>query len=148
MTDRRTAPAETPAHAPGTPALPATPLRFILYFVACSRWPLLAMVLLETANAACGIMIPYALNRVIGAVTGAHQRSLAVMAALRLPLLMFVAFTAGEVLFGRLAAALQFRLGPRQRQRVTRALFHYVQHHSHRFLSETFAGALAHRIGE
>jgi ATP-binding cassette subfamily B protein len=128
--------------------LPATPLAFILHFVGRSRGWYAAMLLLETLNATCGIMMPYALSRVIAGVTGAHQRSVAVISSLRGPLLLFAAFTAGEVLFGRLAAAIQFRLGPRQRQNVTRALFHYLQHHSHRYLSESFAGALAHKISE
>jgi ATP-binding cassette subfamily B protein len=134
--------------APDAPDLPPTPLRFVLHFVVRSRWWFLAMILLETANAGCGIMIPYALNKVIAGVTGAHQHSVAVMHALRRPLWLFVGFTAGEVLFGRLAAGIQYRLGPRQRQQVTRSLFAYLQHHSHRFLSENFAGALAHKISE
>ena len=33
-------------------------------------------------------------------------------------------------------------------QNVTRQLYHYLQHHSHRYLSNNFAGALAHRISE
>ena len=134
--------------APTAPLLPAQPLAFILHFVARSRWLFLAMFLLETAHAASAIMLPYALNRIIGAVTTAQHRSAEVLASLRGPLLLFVAFSAGEVLFGRSAAAIQFRLGPRQRQNTTRELFHYLQHHSHRYLSENFAGALAHKISE
>jgi ATP-binding cassette subfamily B protein len=134
--------------APGAPPLPATPMAFIFRAVALSRWLYLAMVLLETAHAGSAIMIPYAINRIISGVTSAPVRSVAVVASLRGPLLLFVGFSAGEVLFGRAAAAIQFRLGPRQRQDTTRALFHYLQHHSHRYLSENFAGALAHKISE
>ncbi len=134
--------------APGTPPLPNTPFRFIWYFVARYRSRYLAMLLLETLNASCGILIPYAMSRIIKAVTRAHEQSMALVATLHGPLLLFLGLALGEVVFGRLSAAIQIRLGPRQRQAVTRAIYHYLQHHSHRYLSNNFAGALAHRISE
>ncbi len=137
--------------APGTPPLPATPVRFILHFVARYRWWYLAMLLMETLNATCGILVPYALSSIVKTVTGApggDTGPTAVAALLQVPLTLFVAFSIGEVLFGRLAGAIQIRLGPRQRQNVTRAVYHYLQHHSHRYLTSNFAGALAHRISE
>ncbi|GAA5784638.1 ABC transporter ATP-binding protein [Chitiniphilus shinanonensis] len=134
--------------APGTPALPNTPFRFIWYFVARYRWWYLAMLLFETANATCGILIPYAVSKIIKAVTLAQSQSMALVGALHGPLLLFFAFSVGEVLFGRAAGAIQIRLGPRQRQNVTRQVYHYLQHHSHRYFSNNFAGALAHRISE
>ncbi|AKJ29404.1 ABC transporter ATP-binding protein [Caldimonas brevitalea] len=140
--------AAAPQRAPGTPALPATPLRFILHFVARYRWWYLAMLLLETANATCGILIPYAVNRIIKGVTAAPEASMTRVDLLQLPLMLFVAFSLGELVFGRAGGAIQIRLGPRQRQNVTRQLYHYLQHHSHRYLSHNFAGALAHRISE
>jgi ATP-binding cassette, subfamily B, bacterial len=138
--------------APGVPHLPATPFRFILYFVAQYRWRYIGMVLFETLNATCGIMIPYALSTIIKAVTAtngaiqAHAGS--VIHNLRGPLLLFFAFSVGEVIFGRLAGAIQIRLGPRQRQNVSRHVYEYLQYHSHRYFSSNFAGALAHRISE
>ncbi|MCW7540169.1 ABC transporter ATP-binding protein/permease [Aquabacterium sp. A7-Y] len=132
----------------GTPALPSTPLRFILYFVARYRWCYLAMLLLETANASCGILVPYAVNRIIKGVVGAQGQSMGLVEALQTPLLLFVGFCLGELVFGRAAGAIQIRLGPRQRQNVTRQLYHYLQHHSHGYLANNFAGALAHRISE
>jgi ATP-binding cassette, subfamily B, bacterial len=47
-----------------------------------------------------------------------------------------------------MGSAVQLRLAPRQRQYVARALFRYLHRHSHRFLTENFAGALAHRISD
>lgn len=64
------------------------------------------------------------------------------------PIGLFIAFSLGELVFGRAAGAVQIRLGPRQRQNVTRQLYHHLQHHSHRYFSNHFAGALAHRISE
>ena len=134
--------------APGAPPLPATPLRFILHFVARYRWWYLAMLLFETLNATCGIMVPYALSSIVRTVTAAGDGAAAAAVLLQGPLALFVAFSLGEVLFGRAAGGIQIRLGPRQRQNVTRSIYHYLQHHSHRYLSGNFAGALAHRISE
>jgi ATP-binding cassette subfamily B protein len=132
--------------APGTPALPQTPARFILFFIRQFRWWYLTMLVFVTADAVCGITIPYGIARVLKTVTQANETPAA--ADLRGPLLLFLGLALGEVVFGRLAGAIQIRLGPRQRQNVTRALYHYLQYHSHRFLTSDFAGALAHRISE
>jgi ATP-binding cassette subfamily B protein len=133
--------------APGTPALPASPARFILFFIRQFRWWYLTMLVLVTADAVCGITIPYGVARVLKTVTHATEAR-PTMASLQGPLLLFLGLAIGEVVFGRLAGAIQIRLGPRQRQNVTRALYHYLQYHSHRFLTSDFAGALAHRISE
>jgi ATP-binding cassette subfamily B protein len=133
--------------APGTPALPTTPARFIRFFIRKFRWWYGAMLVLVTADAVCGITIPYGVSRVLKTVTAAPDAR-PTMESLRTPLLLFLGLAVGEVVFGRLAGAIQIRLGPRQRQNVTRALYHYLQYHSHRFLTSDFAGALAHRISE
>src|SRR5260370_41130240 len=87
--------------APGAPALPETPLRFICYFIARYRWWYLAMVSFETINSTCGILIPYATGQVIKAVTQAHVQSLALGASLRGPLWLFVGLSIGEGIFSR-----------------------------------------------
>ena len=129
--------------APGTPRLPTTPFKFICYFVARYKWWYLAMVVCETASAACGILIPYGISQIIRTVTTAGSH-----AVVRGPLTLFVVLAVAEVVFGRLAGGIQIRLGPRQRQNVTRSIYHYLQYHSHRYISSDFAGALAHRISE
>ncbi|HVW71006.1 MAG TPA: ABC transporter ATP-binding protein [Steroidobacteraceae bacterium] len=134
--------------APGAPPLPETPFRFICHFIARFRWWYVAMVVFETINSTCGILIPYATGQVIKAVTQAHEQSLALVDSLRGPVWLFVALSIGEVIFSRAGGRCQIILGPRQRQTVTRALYAYLQHHSHRYLSNDFAGALAHRISE
>jgi ATP-binding cassette subfamily B protein len=134
--------------APGAPPLPDTPLRFIAHFIARYRWWYLAMVVFETINSTCGILIPYATGQVIKGVTQAHEHSMALVQSLQGPLWLFIALSIGEVIFSRAGGRCQILLGPRQRQTVTRALYSYLQHHSHRYLSNDFAGALAHRISE
>lgn len=134
--------------APGAPPLPDTPLRFICHFIARYRGWYIAMVVFESINSTCGILIPYATGQVIKGVTQAHEHSMALVQSLRGPLWLFVALSIGEVVFSRAGGRCQILLGPRQRQTVTRALYAYLQHHSHRYLSNDFAGALAHRISE
>ncbi|QAU34003.1 ABC transporter ATP-binding protein [Janthinobacterium sp. 17J80-10] len=134
--------------APGAPDLPATPFRFIWHFVARYRWWYLAMVLFEAANAACGILLPYAIGKIIKGATSSNLQASALVDALQAPLLLFGALCIGEVLCGRIAGGIQIRVGPRQRQNVTRAIYHYLQYHSHRYFSNNFSGALAHRISE
>jgi ATP-binding cassette, subfamily B, bacterial len=134
--------------APGAPPLPATPFRFICYFIGKYRWWYAAMVVLEAANSTCTILVPYATGQVIKAVTQAHEQSVALLATLSGPLWLFVALSIGEVVFSRAGGTCQIIIGPRQRQTVTRALYAYLQHHSHRYLSNDFAGSLAHRISE
>ncbi|HVK98279.1 MAG TPA: ABC transporter ATP-binding protein [Dongiaceae bacterium] len=106
------------------------------------------MLLFEAANAGCAIMIPYALSKIIKGATAAQAQAEALFTALHQPLLLFVLLSIGEVLCGRVAGGIQIRVGPRQRQNVTRQLYHYLQHHSHQYFSANFAGALAHRISE
>ena len=141
---------ESPAfqRAPGAPPLPATPLRFIAYFVGKYRWWYLSMVLLEGINSTCGILVPYATGRIIKAVTLAQGQTQAVADSLTGALWLFVALGLGEVIFSRAGGTCQIYVGALQRHTVTRALYGYLQHHSHRYLTNDFAGALAHRISE
>jgi len=134
--------------APGTPPLPAKPVPFIWHFIAQYPYRYAAMVLFEGANASCGILIPYALGKIIKGVTTAQGNAANVVVALHRPLSWFVALGVAEVVFGRLAGAVQIRLGPRQRQNVTRQIHQYLQNHCHHYFSNNFAGALAHRISE
>jgi ATP-binding cassette, subfamily B, bacterial len=133
---------------PAPPHAPKTAWRFVLHVARgrYRRW-LWLLVACETAQAVSGIALPYALNRIVTAVSAGRVREAGLLAVLR-PLLLFGALCLGELLFGRIAAAIHMRIAPRQRQYVARALFHHLHRHSHRFLSENFAGALAHRISE
>ncbi|HEX6243503.1 MAG TPA: ABC transporter ATP-binding protein [Polyangiales bacterium] len=126
------------------------PLRFVWHVARgrYSRW-LLAMSVGEAAHATCGILLPYALGKILAAVTARGDLSVAVrLGTLKGPLTLFALLCLGELVCGRINAALQLRVAPRQRQYVARSLFTYLHGHSHRFLTQNFAGALAHRISE
>ncbi|MBU7583533.1 MAG: ABC transporter ATP-binding protein [Nostoc sp. TH1S01] len=130
------------------PNLPDTPFRFICYFVNQFRWWYLLMVVLEIMHATCGIMLPYAIGEIIRSVTRSPNNNQQIFDVIRQPLILFTALSVGEVIFGRAAGLLQTILHPIHRQHIVRSLYAYLQHHSHRYLSSSFAGALAHRIGE
>lgn len=130
------------------PNLPNTPFRFVCYFVNQFRWWYVAMVVSEILHATCGIMLPYAIGEIIRTVTVAHTNSGEIFAAIKQPLTLFTFLIIGEVVFGRAAGLLQTILHPIHRQHIVRSLYAYLQYHSHRYLSSSFAGALAHRIGE
>ena len=112
------------------------------------RYWLLAIGVGEGLNATAGILLPQALSRIIGQVTRGQGPGVDGARALVTPVAWFAGLCVAELVFGRIGSAAQLRLAPRQRQHVARSLFQYLHRHSHRFLTENFAGALAHRIGE
>ncbi len=134
--------------APNAPELPNTPFLFICYFVNQFRWWYVLMVSLEIIHATCGIMLPYAIGEIIRSVTRSTGDSKLIFDTLQQPLLLFTALSVGEVVFGRSEGLLQTILHPVHRQYIVRSLYAYLQQHSHRYLSSSFAGALAHRIAE
>ncbi|MBW4687895.1 MAG: ABC transporter ATP-binding protein/permease [Komarekiella atlantica HA4396-MV6] len=134
--------------AADAPPLPETTFRFICYFVNQFRWWYVAMVILEVIHATCGIMLPYAIGEIIRSVTRSPGDSKPILDAMSQPLMLFTALSVGEVVFGRSAGLLQTILHPIHRQHIVRSLYAYLQHHSHRYLSSSFSGALAHRISE
>lgn len=106
------------------------------------------MVILEVIHATCGIMLPYAIGEIIRSVTRSPDNSKSIFDAMSQPLMLFTALSVGEVIFGRAAGLVQVILHPIHRQHIVRSLYAYLQHHSHRYLSSSFSGALAHRISE
>lgn len=134
--------------ATDAPDLPSTPFRFICYFVYQFRWWYVAAVILEIIHATCGIMLPYAIGEIIRGVTRRASESKPIFDAMMQPLMLFTALSVGEVVFGRSAGLLQTILHPIHRQHIVRSLYAYLQHHSHRYMSSSFSGALAHRISE
>lgn len=123
--------------------LPLSSARFVWRVInGRFRWWLLAMFASEGLHALSGALLPQLLSRIIAVVTSGGVAGLGTLVAL------FALLCGAELVFGRVGSAVQLRLAPRQRQYVARALFRYLHRHSHRFLTENFAGALAHRISE
>ena len=136
------------SRAPGAPELPVHTGRFVLHALRGFGLGYAAMLFFETLAAGSAITTPYALSMIIKAVTATKEQSMTLVDSLTWPLLLFVGLALAEVVFSRIVGALQIRLGPRLRQSVVRSLFHYLQLHSHRYMSSHFAGALAHRVSE
>ena len=130
------------------PELPTSPLRFVLRAVMGLRLMYLGVVVLEGLSAACTMLLPQALGKIVSALGQAGVSRTAGLAAVQRPLFWFFLLAIADLVATRLSGGLTLRIGPRQRQRVTRDLYAYLQHHSQRYLSDNFAGALAHRISE
>ncbi len=132
--------------SPQAPELPSDPFRFILHFVNRYRGWYLAILVLEVGAAVSTIFSANTIGKVVKVLT--HLGPGGGWGLLLWPCLAFAAFNGAEVVFSRLAGACRIRSMPRLRMSVTRELYAYLQCHSHRFLSNNFAGALAHRISE
>ncbi|GAB4275295.1 MAG: ABC transporter ATP-binding protein [Methylomicrobium sp.] len=130
------------------PKLPAGTVKFILYCIAQFRGLFVLMLLLETGQAACNILVPYAIKAIMDGVAQLPAASGPVLETLQKPLLLLAGLAVAEILFSRASGALLIVIGPRLRQLTSRQLFTYLQYHSVRYFSQHFAGGLAHRISE
>ncbi len=134
--------------AENAPRLPHSPWRFALFFYLKSRYTLAAIFVFEAAQAACTIMLPYAIKEIIDAVTLANQSGMDIFTASKDALILFALLNLGIVLFSRGSGAMLVMTGPYLRREIRRTLFSYLQHHSHRYFITHFAGSLANRIAE
>jgi ATP-binding cassette, subfamily B, bacterial len=133
---------------PGAPALPATPLGFCVRYARIYIAFVVAMVVFETGQSACSIMLPYAIKRIMDAVVAAQVAGTDAWTLVREPMWLFAGLNLGIVLFSRASGTLLVILGPELRRRVRRELFGYLQHHSQRYFMSNFAGSLANRLAE
>ncbi len=128
--------------------LPDSVFHFIVHAASGYGGWFLLMALLETGQAASNILVPYAIGRIVDTVSQGLQHPGDWLETLKLPLLLFAGLNLGEILFSRASGACLILIGPRIRMRTTRKLYAWLQYHSHRYFSNHFAGALAHRISE
>ncbi len=129
--------------------LPAEPGRFMLHFLGYYRWPLVFMFALELGQAACQILIPKAVQRLIDSAVALQGTTTAsVWTALAGPMWFFVALNVGILVFSRTSGATLVMVGPALRRRVRNSLYAYLQRHSQRYFMGNFAGSLANRLSE
>jgi ATP-binding cassette subfamily B protein len=107
------------------------------------------MFSLELGQAACQILVPKAVQRLIDAAAGlAPGQGQSVWTALAGPMQFFVLLSIGILAFSRASGAMLVLVGPSLRRRVRSSLYRYLQHHSQRYFMGNFAGSLANRISE
>ena len=134
--------------AEDAPQLSRSPWRFALYFYLKARLRLAAIFVFEASQAACTILLPYAVKEIIDAVTLANRTGADIFSASQDALILFAALNLGIVVFSRASGAMLVLTGPFLRREIRRSLFSYLQHHSHRYFISHFAGSLANRIAE
>ncbi|NOT84572.1 MAG: ABC transporter ATP-binding protein [Methylococcaceae bacterium] len=132
--------------ATDAPALPTRTIKFILYCLANFHGWIVLIALLETGQAAGSILVPYAIKAIMDGVT--QGATVSMLERLQGPLLLLAGLNVAEIIFSRASGALLIIMGPRLRQRTSKALYAYLQYHSPRYFGSHFAGALAHRISE
>ncbi len=107
------------------------------------------MFLLEMGQAACQIMIPYAIKKLIDVHTLQNlDPNGSIFVQYKDPLILFVCLSLGILIFSRASGAMLVIIGPTLRRRVKVNLYHYLQYHSQRFFSSHFSGSLSNRINE
>ena len=134
--------------AADAPQLSRSPWRFALYFYLKARLRLAAIFVFEAAQAACTILLPYAVKEIIDAVTLANRTGADIFAASQDAMILFAALNLGIVIFSRASGTMLVLTGPFLRREIRKSLFSYLQHHSHRYFISHFAGSLANRIAE
>lgn len=139
--------AQQPANSWQVSYLPDQPLAFVRHFVARYRGWYVAILLLQIAAVVCAVLVPWSLGSITRQVTEGLDSQHA-WEALFWPVLTFAGLITCEVLFTRGATSCHIQVLPKQRRRVTHRVYAYLQQHSHRFISNQFAGALAHRVSE
>jgi ATP-binding cassette subfamily B protein len=108
----------------------------------------MAMVILEAFQAACTILLPFAIKQIMDAVALSQSSGTDVWLEVEGALWLFALLNLGIVLSSRASGAILVMFGPSLRRRIRRDLFAYLQHHSQNYFLSNFAGSLANRISE
>jgi ATP-binding cassette subfamily B protein len=125
---------------------PASALGFLAYCVRC-QWRRYALILgLQGGQAACNMLIPYAVSLIIAAATHAASPAVVSPTLLAVPVAVFLLVVFGEMLCARFAGALYETLLPRQRHGIVRQLAVCLHRHPPMQAEGFASGAMAQRI--
>ncbi len=132
------------------PQLPKQPFWFALHFIKNFKRPLLAMMVLEAGQASCQILLPSAIKDIIDTIDhmGQSLSQNQVFTHIKEPAWTFVGLSVGILIFSRASGAILIYAGPALRRLTRYNLYSYLQHHSHRFFTSNFSGALSNKINE
>ncbi|MFT5133352.1 MAG: ATP-binding cassette subfamily B protein [Gammaproteobacteria bacterium] len=130
------------------PSLPTNSLAFCLHYGNLYKWTVFAMLILEAGQAACTILLPYAIKQIMDAVALSQSLGTDVWVEVEDALWLFGLLNIGIVISSRISGAMLVMFGPSLRRRIRRELFAYLQHHSQNYFLSNFAGSLANRISE
>ncbi len=133
---------------PEVPPLPSRPWPFALHFVRQYWGWYLLILLMEVAGAVSSTFMPYIIGQTVKTITHLRDHPELIWAAIKPSLIVFALLNLAEVVFVCGGNMLRHIAAPRLRRSVTLELFAYLQRHSHRFITNHFAGSLAHRISE
>ena len=98
--------------ARNAPPLSRSPWRFALHFYLKSRLNLSLIFVFEAAQAACTILLPYAVKEIIDAVTLANQTGENIFDASEDALILFALLNLGILIFSRASGTMLVLTGP------------------------------------
>jgi len=143
---------QAPLRAVEAPALPDKAMPFVLFCLRGFGLGLGLMLILETGQAACHILLPKAIQKILDGSVALQQSGIMSWDTTRTemmgPILFFVLLNVGTLLFSRASGALLVYMGPSLRKKTRASLYNYLQYHSQRYFLGNFAGSLANRISE
>ena len=108
----------------GNEVLPAHPFRFVLHFVNYYKWLLIGIASCELGQAACQILIPKAVQRIIDAASVVNPGNESVWTALAGPMRFFLLLNIGILIFSRSSGSMLVLVGPNLRRRVRKRQLH------------------------
>ncbi len=106
------------------------------------------MTLMEFGQAACQILVPNAVKRIIDVHSFPVIEGASLWTQYKEPILYFLYLSLGILIFSRISGTILIYLSPALRRRIRKELYHYLQYHSQRFFSSHFSGSLSNRISE
>ena len=133
------------AQTQGSDTLPflASPLKFLLHYIAVRRWSFALLTLVVVAGASSSVGVQYAMKMMIDAMTASAQAPAPVYVALGL----FVGLVALENGLLRASAMLLAKLTTLSGVRIRLDMFGYLTGHQMSFFQNERAGSLGHRVG-
>ncbi len=93
------------------PNLPTGTVKFILYCISSFPGLLILMLVLETGQAACNILVPYAVKAIMDDVASLTNGNGPVLKTLQQPLLLLAGLALAEIIFSRASGALLIIIG-------------------------------------
>lgn len=120
----------------------ASPMRFLLHYIAIRPYSFLLLTLVVISGAASAVGVQYAMKMLIDAMTGPHHT----LPHVHMALAAFVALVVLENGFVRLSAFLLAAISIASGVRIRLDMFDYLIGHQMSFFQNQRAGALGHRV--
>jgi ATP-binding cassette subfamily B protein len=128
--------------------LPKTPLRFILHFMAEQKFKFGFLFFGAGIWTLNDVIFPYFLKRIVNTLQTYQGTPADIYTALSGILILLVLFWLITESCMRLQGITEVYVYPKFRASIRRAVFDYVQSHSHSYFSDQFSGSIAKKLSD